>query len=77
MQVLVGDVIELSTNQLGIVVDVNGGHPERPVVRLFNGEEAGSQLARELDLAKHSDVGISRIVEPWHACRHRQGEWAR
>ena|GEM_PF-4829954 len=75
MRVVVGDVIQLSTNQVGIVVDVNGGHPERPVVRLFDAKNAGSQLAPELDLAKHREVCISRIIKTGPICRRPADQW--
>lgn len=57
-----GDVVILSNRQRGIVVDLNGNDPLRPVVRLFQSGIRGSQFCPELDLAKRSDIGIASVV---------------
>lgn len=64
-----GDIVVLSNNKIGVVVDVNGGEPARPIIRLFETEAAGSQFSPELDLAKHVEIAIDRVIPP--SCVHK------
>lgn len=66
ISVLRGDIVLLSNRKMGVVVDVNGGEPARPVVRLFDSEASGSQLCPELDLTKHAEITIDRVIPPSH-----------
>lgn len=68
-----GDIVELTTNQTGIVVDINRDRPERPVVRLFQTDVAESQYSPELDLAKHEEIGVRRLIAVRRIDVGRQG----
>lgn len=61
-----GDIVLLTDQRIGVVVDVNGGKPARPIIRLFDSDAPGSQLSPELDLAKHEGVAIDRVIPPSH-----------
>lgn len=59
----IGSVVELSTGELGVVVDINKEAPTRPVVRLvFDRYGARMQRPHEVDLSKYSTVIVSKSL---------------
>lgn len=59
----IGSVVELSTGDFGVVVDVNREYPSRPVVRIvFNSRKKRLATVHEVDLSKLSTVLIVRSL---------------
>jgi HD-GYP domain-containing protein (c-di-GMP phosphodiesterase class II) len=60
----VGSVVELSTGELGVVVDVNKATPSRPIVRLIF-DRYGKRLQHpyEVDLSKYSTVIVTKTLQ--------------
>lgn len=58
-------MVQLNTGEIGIVVDVNRGRQHRPVVRvLFDGNLQEIPGFHEIDLAKHENIYIARVLAP-------------
>lgn len=56
-------MVQLNTSEIGIVVDVNKKCRHRPIVRvLFNAELKETPEFREIDLAKHKNIFITRVL---------------
>lgn len=60
----VGSVVELSTGEIGVVVDVNKEAPNRPIVRLVF-DRCGKRLQHpyEVDLSKYSTVVVTKTLQ--------------
>lgn len=59
----IGSVVELSTGEIGVVVDVNKEMPTRPVVRLvFDRQALRLQRPHEVDLSKFTTVVVSKVL---------------
>lgn len=59
----IGSVIELSTGEVGVVVDVNKEAPTRPIVRLvFDRYGCLLQRPQEVDLSKYSTVIVTKSL---------------
>jgi len=59
----IGTVVELSTGDIGMVVDVNRESPARPVIRIvFNSRKIRLSTIREIDLSKLTTVLIIRTL---------------
>lgn len=59
----IGSVVELSTGEIGVVVDVNRETPTRPVVRLvFDRNARRLQKPHEVDLSKFSTVLVVKAL---------------
>jgi HD-GYP domain-containing protein (c-di-GMP phosphodiesterase class II) len=59
----VGTIVELSTGDIGMVVDVNRVSPARPVVRIvFNSRRKRLSTIREIDLSKLTTVLIVKTL---------------
>ncbi|PDO09515.1 MAG: hypothetical protein BLM47_12165 [Candidatus Reconcilbacillus cellulovorans] len=60
----IGMTVTLSTGETGVVVDLNAGLPDRPVVRIFRDAE-GVELSQpyELDLSKKLNVVVTGVDE--------------
>ncbi len=59
----IGTVVELSTGDIGIVVDVNREYPARPIVRIvFNARKKRLAHVHEVDLSKLSTILITRSL---------------
>ena len=56
-----GSEIILSTGHRAIVRSQNVGFPTRPVLRLIEDDE-GNELAKELDLLKHMNIVITKVI---------------
>ncbi len=57
----IGSVVELSTGEVGVVVDVNKESPTRPIVRLVIDRYGGRlQRLQEVDLSKYTTVIVAR-----------------
>jgi len=53
--------VELSTGEVGVVVDVNKESPTRPIVRLVIDRYGGRlQRLQEVDLSKYTTVIVAR-----------------
>lgn len=59
-----GMSVELSTGEVGVVVDINASLPHRPVVRIL-WDENGQELKDlyEIDLSKRLNITITRVNE--------------
>ncbi|MDH7577685.1 MAG: HD-GYP domain-containing protein [Bacillota bacterium] len=58
-------MVQLNTGEIGIVADVNRGRQHRPVVRiLFDANLREIRDFHEIDLAKHENIFISRLLAP-------------
>jgi len=59
----VGSTVELSTGEIGIVINVNRALPTRPVVKLVADAE-GDEIKEnvEVDLMKNTTVFVNRIL---------------
>lgn len=59
-----GMSVELSTGEVGVVVDINASLPHRPIVRIL-WDENGQELKDiyEIDLSKRLNVTITRVNE--------------
>ncbi len=58
-------MVQLNTDEIGIVVDVNRGRQHRPVVRiLFGADREESAGLYEIDLAKHENIFIAKVLAP-------------
>lgn len=59
----IGTVVQLSTGDIGVVVDVNREYPTRPVVRIvFDARKKRIVNIHEVDLSKLSTVVITRSL---------------
>jgi len=58
----IGSLVELSTGEVGIVVDVNRGLQTKPIVRiLFSHTGERVKFLREIDMGKISTIYIARV----------------
>jgi len=59
----IGSVVELSTKEVGVVVDVNKEAPSRPIIRLVF-DRYGNRLQRphEVDLSKYTTVIVTKSL---------------
>lgn len=58
-----GSMVNLSTGEIGVVVDVNRGQHTRPVVRiLFDQNLRKLEMTKEMDLSKYPDLFITKIL---------------
>lgn len=57
-----GVTVRLSTGEIGVVVDQNLSMPTRPVVRVFEEAEAGSEKGKEYDLVENRTLFITEVL---------------
>jgi HD-GYP domain-containing protein (c-di-GMP phosphodiesterase class II) len=58
----IGSIVQLSTGEIGVVVDVHRGQQAKPIIRLlFSSTGEKIETYREIDLGKLTSIYISRI----------------
>ncbi|SDN23086.1 HD-GYP domain-containing protein [Alkalicoccus daliensis] len=57
-----GTQVKLSTNQVGVVTGQHKGLPQRPIIRVYDGDEE-SFTFEEVDLAVETTVFISKVYD--------------
>lgn len=57
-----GASVRLNTNEIGVVVDQNLSMPTRPVVRLFDESEFGSNKIKEYNMVEKRTVFIQEVL---------------
>lgn len=57
-----GVTVRLNTGEIGVVVDQNLSMPARPIVRVFDGSEFGSNNIKEYDMVEKRTIFIDEIL---------------
>jgi HD-GYP domain-containing protein (c-di-GMP phosphodiesterase class II) len=60
----IGSIVQLSTGEQGIVIDINKNFPLQPIVRIIrinNQEEQGLE-DKEVDLSRNQDIKITKTI---------------
>ncbi|WP_054694067.1 HD-GYP domain-containing protein [Syntrophomonas palmitatica] len=69
----VGSVVELSSGNIGIVVDINRQHPTRPVVKVvYDNNFHRLSQPHEVDLSKMDTVIVVRVISDQELAQLRQ-----
>ncbi|WP_407308637.1 HD-GYP domain-containing protein [Desulfosporosinus sp. SB140] len=57
-----GVTVRLNTDEIGVVVDQNLSMPARPIVRVFDESEFGSNAAKEYDMVEKRTIFIEEVI---------------
>ena len=57
-----GVTVRMNTNEIGVVVDQNLSMPARPVVRVFDESEFGSNVVKEYDMVEKRTIFIQEVL---------------
>lgn len=57
-----GVTVRLNTGEIGVVVDQNPSMPVRPIVRVFDESEFGSNVVKEYDMVEKRTIFIEEVI---------------